>query len=128
MGLEDRFAHHDKVIVDKYHDPTADYGMNTRDYVLRPRANEDTGPITITLPPVSEAKGRFYSILIREADGVNTVTITHRDDSECWIGDLIFDGGCEPTLWYSDGLYWHMCGALRFIFDDIFPPIFPPKL
>jgi len=123
--LEDKFAQHDKETVDKYHDPRANYAMTTLDYVLRPSANEDTGPIIITLPSVSQAKGRLYSILCREADWINSITITHKNDSECWDGDIVFYEGCAPTLWYSDGLYWHMFGALRFIFDDLFPKFQP---
>jgi len=119
--LEDRFAQHDKEVVDKFHDPSANYAMNTRDYVMRPSATEATGPITITLPPVAEAKGRFYSILTRAADAVNSVTITHRDDSECWTDDVVHYDSCTPSLWYSDGRYWHMVGAFRFDWDDIFP-------
>lgn len=119
--LEDRAAQQDKITVDKYHDPTADYYMTTRDYRVRPYANGDTGPLIIYLPPVAEAKGRFYSILVREADGVNSVTITDRDDSECWNEDVIYYEGCAPSLWYSDGLYWHCVGALRFTWDDLFP-------
>jgi len=122
--LEDKFTQHDKVIVDKYHNPNADYTMSVRDYVLRPRANATSGPITITLPSVAEAKGRFYSILTREADWINSVTITDRNDSECWGDDIVAYAGCEPTLWYSDGLYWHMCGALRFTWEDLFPKQF----
>ncbi len=121
MSLEDRGAQHDKVTVDKYHDPGADYEMTTRDYVMRPYANGDTGPILLTLPPVAEAKGRFYSILIREADDTNSVTITHRDDSECWVEDVVYYDACAPSLWYSDGLYWHMVGAFRFTWDDLWP-------
>ena len=121
--LEDKFAQHDKIVVDKFNDPRGSYTMNVRDYVLRPHANEDTGPIIITLPPVAMAKGRFYSILVREADDTNTVTITdNNSDSECWDGDVICYDGCSPSLWYSDGLYWHMCGTLRLMFDDYFPP------
>jgi len=120
--LEDKFTQHDKVIVDKFNDPAGDYTMSVRDYVLRPSANNDTGSITITLPPVAKARGRFYSILIREADGVNSVTITdNNSDSECWTDDIVVYSGCEPTLWYSDGLFWHMCGALRFTWEDVFP-------
>jgi len=119
--LEDKFAQHDKEIVDKYHDPTANYSMTVRDYVLRPRANEDTGPIIISLPPVAAAKGRFYSILVREADVTNTITITDNNgDSECWTYDVELWDSCQAMLWYSDGLYWHMLGALKFIFDVIF--------
>jgi len=107
MSLEDRGAQHDKVPVDKYHDPNADYAMTTRDYVMRPSADGDSGAITLTLPPVAEAKGRFYSIIVRNADAVNTVTIQDQDDSECWIGDVVLNGKCDRALFYSDGLAWH---------------------
>lgn len=111
MSLEDRFAQHDKIIVDKYHNPIADYAMTTRDYVLRPAADANSGPITITLPSVAEAKGRFYSINVRNADAVNNITIQDKDDSECWITDIVFDGKCDRVLLYSDGLMWHAIGA-----------------
>jgi hypothetical protein len=111
MALEDRGAQHDKVPVDKYHDPNADYTMTTRDYVMRPSADGDSGPITITLPPVSQAKGRFYSIICRNADAVNTVTIAdNNDDSECWLGDIVMNGKCDRALLYSDGLAWMPMG------------------
>jgi len=107
--LEDRFAQHDKEVVDKYHDPVnADYEMSVRDYVLRPSNDvEGGGNITVTLPPVAEAKGRIYSIVARNADAVNTITIEdNNDDSECWLGDIVMDGKCDRLLLYSDGLCW----------------------
>lgn len=106
MALEDRGAEHDKVIVDKYHDPQANYQMTPYDYVLRPQANGQTGAITITLPPVAEAKGRWYSIVAREADAINTITVEDKDDSECWVGDIVMDAKCNTLLLYSDGLKW----------------------
>lgn len=108
--LEDRAAQHDKEVVDKYHNPNAAYAMTTRDYVLRPSADAISGPIIITLPPVTEAKGRLYSICVRNADAVNTVTIQDQDESECWIGDIVFNGKCDRTLMYSDGLMWYALG------------------
>jgi len=106
MALEDKFREHDGIPIDKYHEPNADYEMTTRDYTLRPTADADSGAITITLPPVSQAKGRFYSIVCRNADPVNTVTITDDSDSECWLGDIAFDGKCDRAMFYSDGLCW----------------------
>jgi hypothetical protein len=107
MALEDRNAQHDKVFVDKYHDPSATYEMSTRDYIMRPSADGLSGPITLTLPPVAEAKGRFYSIIARNADAVNTITVEdNNDDSECWIGDIVLNGKCDRLLMYSDGLAW----------------------
>jgi len=106
MSLEDRGAQHDKIVVDKYHGPIANYTMTTRDYILRPAAGPATGAFTITLPPVTEAKGRFYSLIARDADGTNTITIQDRDESECWDGDITFNGKCDKVLLYSDGLAW----------------------
>jgi hypothetical protein len=111
MSLEDKFSQHDAQVVDKYHAPNAAYAMSTRDYVLRPSADGVSGAIIITLPSVAEAKGRFYSIVARNADAVNTITITDDNDSECWLGDIVFDGKCDHVLLYSDGLCWHPLGA-----------------
>lgn len=107
MALEDRGAQHDKVVVDKYHDPVANYTMTPYDYVMRP--NSAAGAITLTLPPVAEAKGRWYSIISR---GGPSVTVEdNNDDSECWLGDIVLNGKCDRCLLYSDGLAWHPVGA-----------------
>lgn len=106
MSLEKYTGHHDREVVDKYVNPNADYEMTTYDYVVRPSADPVSGPITITLPRVAEAKGRFYGIVCRNADPVNTVTVQDRDDSECWINDLVFNGKCDRCMFYSDGLIW----------------------
>jgi len=112
MSLEERFAQHDKIPGDKYVQPGADYEMRTWDYVVRPYADGDTGPWTLTLPPVAEARGRFYSIICRNADAVNTITIQDRDDSECWDGDVVLNGKCDKVLAYSDGLAWFMAASI----------------
>ena len=104
MALEDRSSEHQREVVDKFIDPAASVEMTTRNYVVRPSAI--TAPMVIVLPPVSEAKGRFYSILVRAADAVNTITISDKDDSECWT-DIVLNGKCDALLLYSDGLFWH---------------------
>jgi len=106
--LEDRFAQHDKEVVDKYIDPGTSVEMTTLDYVVRPSAL--TAPMVIVLPPVAEAKGRFYSIVVRAADAVNTITVSDRDDSECWA-DIVLNSKCDRLLMYSDGLFWHALAA-----------------
>ena len=106
MSLEDRFAQHDKVVVDKYVNPVAAYQMRTYDYRVRPDAS--LGGFQITLPPVAEAKGRWYSIVLR---GGNGVTVVHKGDSECWLGAITLDGKCDRVLLYSDGLCWHPVGS-----------------
>lgn len=104
--LEERFAQHDKIPGDKYVNPNASYQMRTWDYILRPSADEYSGAITVTLPPVAEARGRLYSIIARDADVVNTITITDKSDSECWEGDIVLSTKCDRALLYSDGLAW----------------------
>jgi hypothetical protein len=110
MGLEQNNEQHYREVVDKYIDPNDDVYMTTRDYVVRPSADEDSGAITVYLPPVAEAKGRFYSIICRNADAANTVTIADLDDSECWPADIVMDGKCDRVLLYSDGLAWFAWG------------------
>lgn len=105
MGLEQNHAQQYREVVDKFVAPNADYQMTTRDYVVRP-SSQGAGPITLTLPPVAEARGRFYSILARAASAVNTITVQDMDDSECWMGDIVLDGKCDGLLLYSDGLTW----------------------
>lgn len=112
MALEQNNEQHYREVVDKYVNPIVDYQMANYDYVVRPSADGDSGPITLTLPPVAEAKGRFYSIIARNADAVNTITIQDKDDSECWVGDIEMNGKCDRLLIYSDGLAWHPIGPV----------------
>lgn len=106
MGLEQNNEQHYREVPDKYTENTgAVLVMTSRDYVVR-ASSQGIGPVTITLPPVAEAKGRFYSILTRAASAVNTITIQHAGDSECWT-NIVFNGRCDAVLLYSDGLYWH---------------------
>lgn len=105
MALEDKGAQHDKVPIDKYHDPAVSYVMTTRDYVMRPSVS--AASIVITLPPVAMAKGRFYSIILRGVENAKTATVEdNNDDSECWGGDYTLATVCDKLLLYSDGLAW----------------------
>ena len=106
MGLEQNNEQHYREVVDKFIDPNANVQMTTRDYVVRPSADGVSGAIIVTLPPVADAVGRFYSIIVRNADAVNTVTVADMDDSECWPGDIVLNGKCDRLLMYSDGLAW----------------------
>ena len=106
MGLEQNNEQQYREVVDKYVNPVVSYQMTTRDYVVRPSANEASGAITITLPPVAEAKGRFYSILARLADMTNTITITSKGDDEEWEGDAVLYAKGQGQLFYSDGITW----------------------
>ena len=50
---------------------------------VRLSADVVSGPYIVTLPRVAEAQGRRYYIVCRNADAVNTITLTHDLDSEC---------------------------------------------
>ena len=114
MSLEDKGKQHDGIVVDKYAAPVADYLMTTRDYVVRPRASFVTPAFTVYLPPVSEAKGRIYSIVARDADAIHTITVADLDDSECWPGDITLNGKCDSVLAYSDGLKWFVTAVTTY--------------
>ena len=107
MALEQNNEQHYREVPDKFHDPVATYQMTTRDYVMRPAA---AAAMIITLPPVAEAKGSFYSIVARSASAIRTITITDKNDSECWLGDIVMNGKCDRILLYSDGLCWIALG------------------
>lgn len=128
MGREGRPTEHDVIPESlKFVAPMADYEMSVRDYVVRPSATGITGAFNLVLPPVTEAGGRFYSIVCRKADAVNTVTITDRDDSECWAGDIILNGRCDRVLMYSDGMTWFTCASvLTFVGTTCLPTTSSP--
>ena len=94
--LEPLIGHH-KEVPDQFVDPATSYQMTTYDYVVRP-----IGSITLTLPPVAEAKGRIYTVLLRSTI---TVTITDKDDSEYW-SDVTLSSEGDWALLYSDGNCW----------------------
>lgn len=115
MALEDRGAEHQREVVDKFIDPAGSVAMTTLDYVVRPSAM--SAPMVLVLPPVSEAKGRFYSIVVRHASVANSITVTHKDDSECWL-DIVLTSKCDRLLMYSDGLFWHPLAAITTNFPE----------
>jgi hypothetical protein len=128
MSLEQNSDHHNREVVDKYVNPNADYQMATYDYVVRPSADGDSGPINLTLPPVAEAKGRFYGIVARNADGTNFIIVQDKDDSECWAGDITLNGKCDRVLLYSDGLTWYtVLSVLTFTGTTLAPTTSAPQ-
>ena len=103
MSLEQNQSQQYREVPDKYVNPAESYQMKTYDYVVRPDSSQ--GAITITLPPVAEAKGRWYSIVARAVG--NDITVADKDDSECWPGDITLNVKCQKLLLFSDGLTWY---------------------
>jgi len=125
--MPEKRHYQDVTVMQKFQSPIADYMMTMRDRILRPVANPVTGPIVITLPPVSDAMGYFYSIIARDADGTNTITIQDRDDSECWEGDITLNGPCDRILLYSDGIaWWQCCEGLGYVGTTVPPTTSAP--
>jgi len=62
------------------------------------------GTFTLTLPPVGEAKGKFYSIILVDAAGA--VTIQDQDDSYDWDDLSTLDADEDGILFFSDGMKW----------------------
>jgi len=71
------------------------------------RIDTDTNSqaFTLTLPPVSLAKGKIYSIAADVASG-SAITIQDRDDSEDWSDISTMDATDDAVLLYSDGKRW----------------------
>ena len=84
----------------------ADVALEVFQHTVRVNASDHTGDITVTLPNVTEANGKTYSILARDADNVNEVTIEDQNDSEYWGGDYVLNAPGEYIMVRSDGLKW----------------------
>ena len=112
MALERLGAQH-MASVDKYAEPTtAAHQMTTRDYVVRVDAVDLASAVVVTLPPVSLAKGRYYTVMAKDA--TNTYTVTVQDfqsdgglgDSESWQANVVFNEAGRGAVFYSDGQHW----------------------
>lgn len=99
-----------KILVNTYKNVSAAYSMAVNDYVVRCTCNGTSGPYTLTLPPVADAKKHLYSIVARVADGTNIVTVAHNGDSESPPTVSLAANGAKALL-YSDGLTWHYLNA-----------------
>jgi len=78
--------------------------MEVFEQVVLIDTNTVDGTFTVTLPPVAEAAGKFYSISLMDAAGA--VTIQDQDDSTDWSNITTMDADDDAVLLYSDGLRW----------------------
>lgn len=63
-----------------------------------------SGEITLTLPPVAEAKGLHFAIHAPTGNDDN-VTIAHHSDSYDW-SNVVLNAANDGALCYSDGRKW----------------------
>lgn len=102
MGLEKNAEESYREVPDKFAEPSADYQLSVQEQVVRAAAL--LADITITLPPVAEARGKWYSIIMTADD--NNVIVADHDDSEYWPGDITLAGAGDRLLLFSDGRCW----------------------
>jgi len=95
-------------VVDKIGYFVANGTMTPRDQCVRVTADAGSGAFTVILPNVSRCRGLWFGIVARDADLVNTVTITDANDSENWVDAVMNNPGESLTL-FSDGYMWHRC-------------------
>jgi hypothetical protein len=80
---------------------TVAFTMNPRQLVVR--LDSTGGAFTVTLPPVSECFGKFYSL--RLTAGSNTITIADQGDCESASYPTLTAPN-QKALLYCDGLSW----------------------
>ena len=96
-------------VVGKIRHLIANATLTARDQCVRVTANGVTTAFTVTLPNVSECRGLWFGIVARDADLVNTVTITDGGSSENWLADAVLNQPGESLTLFSDGYMWHKC-------------------
>lgn len=65
----------------------------------------DTAAVTLTLPEVSEAKGKTFSVVA--VNGLtNNVTVQDNNESIEWT-DVVMAGNYASLLLFSDGRNWY---------------------
>jgi len=80
---------------------TTTLAMDINDLVVR--ASTAAGAFTITLPSITEATGRIYSICLVTDNG--DLTVQDKGDDTNFT-DLTFDTAEDYAVLYSDGFQW----------------------
>jgi len=96
-------------VVGKIRHLVANGTLTARDHCVRVTADAVSGPFTVTLANPSECRGLWVGIVARDADLVNTVTVTDANDSENWLADAVMNNPGESLTLFSDGYMWHKC-------------------
>jgi hypothetical protein len=103
--LEERKAGiNDGQVRDKYEFVTTTLVMDVYDEVVE--CDSTGGAFTVTLPLVSCAKGKIYTIKLVTDNG--DITIEDQDESKHWGGDYTLDDAGDGYAFYSDGRKWWM--------------------
>ena len=77
--------------------------LKARDNVVM--VDTSAGEVTLTLPPVSECAGLFFSISLIAGE-TTSCNVQDQDDSRDWNGDYDLNATADRILLYSDGTHW----------------------
>jgi hypothetical protein len=101
----ERFPNDSLVSPNQFESPYGvNYAMQVQDQVMRPNAR--SASLTLTLPPVTDAKGKWYSIILIDTTGGHTCTVIDQGDAEDWNGSIVMVAKSDRLLLYSDGRCW----------------------
>lgn len=84
---------------------TITYSMTLRDFLVLV-TTASTFAMTITLPPVMEARGKIYVIKLVVSGGTENCTVQDRDDTRTNL-ELSSTTAGDDLVLYSDGDEWH---------------------
>lgn len=65
------------------------------------RVADESGAVTVTLPPVADCAGCIFAITAETGD-TNTTTVTDQDDSLGWV-DAVLEGDEASVFIFCDG-------------------------
>ncbi len=85
---------------------TASYSMKTYDFTVK--VDGTSVAPTIKLPPVSEARGKIYTIWCIES--TNDPVLTDNGDEALW-GDLTFTDANDYAIVFSNGERWFILAS-----------------
>lgn len=73
---------------------------------VRAATTSSGSAFTITLPPVSKAKGLTYAIFMTARDTTKDITVSDAGDSRSWT-NIVLNAANEYTVLESDGEKWY---------------------
>lgn len=85
------------------------YQMGIADLVVRV-TTDGSNAITVTLPPVSLARGNIYTVILVTDGGVNLTLEDFNGDAA--KDDLTFADVGDMACLYSDGYKWYLIGSV----------------
>lgn len=102
----------DGLVKNKYAIKTTSYALTIRDRIASFATT--TATLTVSLPSVSEAEGKTFTIFATSASVTYPVTVQDLDDSLGWGeqgGDITLTSPNDYVTLYSDGMRWAILGT-----------------